>query len=385
MRIWPTRLLGRRRDKVFSPGHHRWAGFSAIWTYASLVIGVAAAFALVVLSAACSAAPTSQKSNGVLWSAGFETGNLSEWTQGGGGGPEDSGTGSVTVSTDVAHSGRYSGKLTITGATNQTQGARLFRWAESITTPKAYYSAWFYFPQNYTGMIWWNVFQFKSKLSNTNNDPLWILNVGNRADGTMYFYLYDWIDRRSYTQHIANIPVGKWIQVEAYYQQATDHTGRITFWQDGTMLFDLNGIVTRRPGDEIDWSVDNYTDNITPSTATIYVDDAAISTKWLAPGDTGSSGQAQPAPASPQQPPQFMLGFKTLAELLGKIVGQPVDNERFNPANGDSVQHTSTGLMVWRKSDNVAAFTNGYMTWVNGPYGLQVRLNSQRFPWENSS
>ena len=28
------------------------------------------------------------------------------------------------------------------------------------------------------------------------------------------------------------------------------------------------------------------------------------------------------------------------------------------------------------------AFTDGFRSWVNGPYGLQERLNSARFSWE---
>ena len=85
-----------------------------------------------------------------------------------------------------------------------------------------------------------------------------------------------------------------------------------------------------------------------------------------------------------QSAPEFRLGFKTLADLLGPgVPGQPLENEHFNPANGDSLQQTTTGLMVWRKADNWTAFTNGYMTWINGPYGVQGRLNTERFPWES--
>ncbi len=29
------------------------------------------------------------------------------------------------------------------------------------------------------------------------------------------------------------------------------------------------------------------------------------------------------------------------------------------------------------------AFIDGYMTWINGPYGIQQRLDTDRFPWEN--
>ena len=79
---------------------------------------------------------------------------------------------------------------------------------------------------------------------------------------------------------------------------------------------------------------------------------------------------------------QFVLGFKTLRALIGNdIVGQCLDNEHYNEI-GDSLQQTTGGLLVWRKADNWTAFTDGYRTWINGPQGLQQRLNTQRFEWE---
>ena len=79
---------------------------------------------------------------------------------------------------------------------------------------------------------------------------------------------------------------------------------------------------------------------------------------------------------------QFVLGFKTLRDLIGHdIVGECLDNEHYN-AIGDSNQHTTGGLLAWRKADNWTAFTDGYRTWVNGPNGLQQRLNTERFEWE---
>lgn len=80
---------------------------------------------------------------------------------------------------------------------------------------------------------------------------------------------------------------------------------------------------------------------------------------------------------------QFVLGFATLANTIPQQVGQCADSESHNIANGDALQHTNTGgLMVWRKGDNWTAFTDGYHTWINGPTGLQERLNTDRFPWE---
>lgn len=79
---------------------------------------------------------------------------------------------------------------------------------------------------------------------------------------------------------------------------------------------------------------------------------------------------------------RFVLGFATLAGDLPQQVGQCVDEEGHNPANGDALQHTSGGLLVWRKLDNWTAFTDGYRTWINGPNGVAERLNTQRFAWE---
>ena len=76
---------------------------------------------------------------------------------------------------------------------------------------------------------------------------------------------------------------------------------------------------------------------------------------------------------------QFVLGFKTLRDLIGHdIVGQCLEDEHYN-AIGDSVQQTTGGLLAWRKADNWTAFTDGYRTWINGPNGLVMRLNTERF------
>ena len=79
---------------------------------------------------------------------------------------------------------------------------------------------------------------------------------------------------------------------------------------------------------------------------------------------------------------QFVLGFANLRDLIGtEIVGECLEDEHHNEI-GDSVQQTTGGLMVWRKADNWTAFTDGYRSWVNGPNGLEQRLNAERFFWE---
>ncbi len=79
---------------------------------------------------------------------------------------------------------------------------------------------------------------------------------------------------------------------------------------------------------------------------------------------------------------EFQLGFRALADLIPEVAGQPLENEHHNPFNGDGLQRTTTGLMVWRKADNWTAFTDGFRSWVNGPLGVQERGNEERFKWE---
>lgn len=84
---------------------------------------------------------------------------------------------------------------------------------------------------------------------------------------------------------------------------------------------------------------------------------------------------------------EYKLGFKIIADQIPQIVGQCRTKEDYG-SNGDSLQLTTGvdgkgGLLAWRKSDNWTAYTNGYNTWVNGPNGIQKRLNTERFSWEN--
>jgi hypothetical protein len=79
----------------------------------------------------------------------------------------------------------------------------------------------------------------------------------------------------------------------------------------------------------------------------------------------------------------FKLGFATLRELVGEQkIGACLEDEYFNLDNGNAEQHTTGGLMVWRKADNFTAFTDGGTSWINGPNGLQSRPNTERFAWE---
>lgn len=106
---------------------------------------------------------------------------------------------------------------------------------------------------------------------------------------------------------------------------------------------------------------------------------AIVASLALLLGPTAFTPRAFAAPSC-----QYILGFGVLHDALSDRVGDCVDNQTFN-VFGDATQDTTHGLLVWRKADNSTAFTDGAHTWVNGPYGISARLNSQRFGWESDA
>ncbi|MGH2458020.1 MAG: hypothetical protein ACRDIY_04055 [Chloroflexota bacterium] len=86
---------------------------------------------------------------------------------------------------------------------------------------------------------------------------------------------------------------------------------------------------------------------------------------------------------------RFDQGFRAMHDLIPEIVGNCRRDAHFSPLTGDAFQETSGpsgagGLLTWRRASNITSFTDGYRTWLQGPFGFQVRLNTQRFDWERA-
>jgi hypothetical protein len=79
------------------------------------------------------------------------------------------------------------------------------------------------------------------------------------------------------------VPVDEWFQIEAFYRQAGDSTGRLTLWLDGQQILDLPGATG--PTAWTAWDVGSVGEDLTPATALLYVDDCAISNTRV--GKTG--------------------------------------------------------------------------------------------------
>ena len=82
---------------------------------------------------------------------------------------------------------------------------------------------------------------------------------------------------------------------------------------------------------------------------------------------------------------EFVLGFAALRASAPQTVGDCLENEMHNPADGITRQQTTGGILLWRKADNHTSFTDGHRTWVAGPHGLQQRAVGDRFAWESDA
>jgi len=266
---------------------------------------VAAGQLSVVLLASALAAgePAASPAPIIFWSADHETGDMSQWHDGDAkyprGGIFNSGgdLAEAEASADFAHSGKYSARMTLRGAAQNKLAVRLMRWGNEAwdtdnsqgLPQEAYYSAWYYFPRAYKPAKWWNIFQFKSTpegKTGRDSQPMWTVNVDSR-DGKMTLYLYTKFNTpanpgKQLADPPLTLPVGKWVHLEVLYRHSETNAGRIAMWQDGTKIYDVDGVKTAL-GERITWGIGNYTDDIEPSTATIYVDDAVIATQRIGP------------------------------------------------------------------------------------------------------
>ena len=162
-----------------------------------------------------------------------------------------------------------------------TGAVRLFRWQEPMQHPALYYSAWYYVPQVFsTPANWWIIWQWKVKpglVYTATSDPYYIINLLN-VSGHMELRLENWYTKaRPAPLANATVPIGQWFQIETLYDAQGDGTGQVQVWLNNVLLWNLQNVPTKHAGTrEVHWGIANYSDQVSPSPTTIYVDDVAI-------------------------------------------------------------------------------------------------------------
>ncbi len=256
--------------------------------------------------------------NSIYWIGDWETGNTSQWDNGQ---PWVSGPGTSSwhLVTNSVHSGSYAMSTTI----DTTGGPAGVRWPRrdvpgmSSFPTAAYYSTWLRFDTTLDAS-WYNMMQWKQTTSDgTSSDPVWSIDIEKRTDGRDYYYLYSYIgnDGNYLTPGIGDkgdssiaIPIGQWTHLETYYKWASDTTGAVSVYQDGKLILQQTGVRTKfvhadAPSKPLQWTINAYGDDVTPSPNTVYFDDAAISALRLGdstaispmPGDFDGNGTVDAA------------------------------------------------------------------------------------------
>ena len=244
--------------------------------------------ALAVMGAVgVSCTPRADLGSNLLWVSEFEVGTFAEWSgQPGGAANSDPSPNSIAVSAEQAHRGRYSAKLTIVAASGGAQAnSGLDRRGD--LPQAAYYSAWYYLPRTIDVGTFWTIFKFRRRYvidDPTTADELFDLDIATLPTGEMAARVYD--HRVSGDLPLDTptpiVPVSRWFQVEAYFRNAQDDTGHLTYWLDGRRILDIGGM-PMAPTPWVEWDAVNVGVDLSPNPVTVYIDDAAISDSRVTP------------------------------------------------------------------------------------------------------
>jgi hypothetical protein len=249
---------------------------------AARVFGVAALAALA--SGGCG--PRLDVGSDLLWTGLFEAGNFDEWSGDGNGAAWafPSPPGIVEPTSERVRSGHGAAKLTVDAPAGGGQTSAVLSRAGGSLPEAAYYSAWYYLQRTIAVGTYWVILKFRAQDATT-MDELFDLDLVNLDTGEMSLQLYDHRGAGAVLPLDAPapvVPVSRWFQIEAFYRNAQDDTGRLTFWLDGRQIVDIAGR-SMAPTPWVEWNACSIAEDLTPSTAVLYVDDCAVSRSRVGP------------------------------------------------------------------------------------------------------
>lgn len=243
---------------------------------------------LVLLSAAnngvlgCSDAHLGDDPEFIWWSD-HESGDLRDWTADGAGYAWTNEGGNLEFVSQPTRSGRFSVRASVV-ATNEAGRISSALLSRREGLPQAaYFSAWFYVPQPIVSTSYWLLFKFRS----TSGTELWDIDVAEPREGApeprIRLYSHQsGTDVPALSGGEPILPLAHWFQIEAFYRAASDPSGQLSIWLDGDRVFEVTNRVTA-PDANIEWGVGAATETMSPNTASLYVDDAAVTTRRLGP------------------------------------------------------------------------------------------------------
>jgi hypothetical protein len=212
---------------------------------------------------------------GVPWSTGFED-RFCGYIEQAGFCYED-GDASYELVTTPVHSGRYAAAFRVnTEAGIPRQQARCVR--QGVLPSAAYYGAWYFIPASAetNGKVW-NLLHFQGGADETERlHNQWDVSIVNGPNDELQLVSFaPWLPKPFVADEPTPIPIGRWFHIEMFLKRASDETGQVALYQDGSLLFDARDIATEDTNFS-QWYVGNYSDGMTPPQSILYVDDVSI-------------------------------------------------------------------------------------------------------------
>lgn len=215
----------------------------------------------------------------VLWSSDVESGDLSAWTSDGpAAGGEQLHVATVQASTERAHSGSYSAKISFDTSDNDYHWAELFR---AVYGGAAFYSAWLYLEAAHTPAVYWTLSNFFGETTAgdmATRHGLWDVNLNAKS-----LYFYDETSKQfADASPLLTYPVGRWFHLEILLDYAPPSASHVSVWQDGTLILDRTNL-SSPAGATLYWGIGSQTEQLSPAACTLYIDDVVISRRRVGP------------------------------------------------------------------------------------------------------
>ncbi|MDZ4695956.1 MAG: hypothetical protein SGI86_12475 [Deltaproteobacteria bacterium] len=193
--------------------------------------------------------------------------------------------GSVQLVNNQAHSGKGALQLALEQLPGRLENAGVFRvW----TTPQvAYFGAYLMFPRTHTVVTGiWTIFQYRGQSTPLGADVLYEIRLRNRTDGQMEMVLFHESSEiaGTFIDPVApnpSVAPNQWFHLEARVQRSDAASGRLTFWRDGQLLFDVANVKTTLNGGRSMWFLTSVGADIVPGPVIHFVDDATLTAvRW---------------------------------------------------------------------------------------------------------
>jgi hypothetical protein len=265
-------------------------------------------FALVVLAPLCAIIPAYVAAGAILWRGDFETGDLSQWTlvQANPGGAQ------VVAAPHPVREGKYSLRLEVRPADDPINGygerAQVAKHTGEAPGVESWWAWSTYFPNDFqpAPSTTWNIFadwhHWKDGGVDGQANANFLINTGfSPPQLQLHTFGGQTVSSNQRVFSLAPLERGKWYDFIFHVRWATDSTGFVEVWVNGSQVVQKTNTPTAYVGHSIYPMLAYYRPKGTSGTAVVYHDAMRRGESYA--DLAGVSAPAPPPPPPPPPPP----------------------------------------------------------------------------------